>query len=180
MNDSLLLLQLKKETSSSFEVLYKSCFKSVETFIVKNNGTSQDAEDIFQESIIVLLQKVRQPDFVLTSSLKTFVFSISKNLWLKRIRDNKEVRTDVTRLKELINDDSYTDTNEIHIDTSNEHLVHTWMQKITEHCRQILNALYFYREPMETLIQKMGWKNKHTAANQKYKCLEQVKKQAIQ
>jgi hypothetical protein len=30
---------------------------------------------------------------------------------------------------------------------------------------------------MSSLMQKMGWKNKHTAANQQYKCLQQVKKQ---
>jgi hypothetical protein len=25
---------------------------------------------------------------------------------------------------------------------------------------------------------KMGWKNKHTAANQKYKCIEQIKRES--
>jgi len=31
---------------------------------------------------------------------------------------------------------------------------------------------------MESLMIQMGWKNKHTADNQKYKCVQQVKKEA--
>jgi hypothetical protein len=31
--------------------------------------------------------------------------------------------------------------------------------------------------PLEQLMKKMGWKNKHTASNQKYKCIQMLKKQ---
>src|SRR5687768_4001830 len=86
--DNTLLDKLKTEDSSSFKLLYKFYFPSVASFIKQNCGNNEDAEDIFQEAIIVLLQKVRQSDFVLTSSLKTYLYAVAKNLWLKRLRDN--------------------------------------------------------------------------------------------
>jgi RNA polymerase sigma factor (sigma-70 family) len=89
ISDNTLLDKLKAEDNSSFELLYKFYFPTVASYIKQNLGSNQDAEDIFQEAIIVLLQKVRKTDFVLTSSLKTYLYAIAKNLWLKRLRDNK-------------------------------------------------------------------------------------------
>src|SRR3982751_1624531 len=92
--DNTLLDNLKNENNASFEVLYKFHFPSIAAYITQNFGSTDDAEDIFQEAIIVLLQKVRQSDFVLTSSLKTYLFAIAKNLWLKRLRDNNLIPVD--------------------------------------------------------------------------------------
>jgi RNA polymerase sigma factor (sigma-70 family) len=154
-------------------LLYKSYFPSIASYIKQNLGNNEDAEDIFQEAILVLLQKVRDPDFILTSSLKTYLYAICKNLWLKRIRDNK-VKTTTTELS-LINSQSETDHDDLETEKSNEVKVKTWLKKITKNCEYILKALFFYNEPMENLMAKMGWKNKHTASNQKHKCIKQIK-----
>jgi RNA polymerase sigma factor (sigma-70 family) len=165
---------LKKEETASFDVLYKLYFPFVQKHIIQNFGSKEDAEDIFQETVIVLLQKTRSTDFVLTSSLRTYLFAIAKNLWLKRLRNNK--------LKPVDNFDNYQQeseplTFELKTEPTKEEKVTSWLAKITAHCQQILKAIFFYKEPMSTLMQKMGWKNKHTAANQQYKCIQQIKKQ---
>lgn len=174
--DNVLLDQLKTENNSSVELLYKFYFPSVATYIKQNMGNNEDAEDIFQETIIILLQKVRQPDFILTASLKTYLYAISKNLWLKRLRDNKLISVSNELLWENFHNETETFTVELYPKKSKEQQVQNWLQKITENCQRILKALFFYHEPMDSLMLKMGWKNKHTAANQKYKCIKQMKK----
>jgi RNA polymerase sigma factor (sigma-70 family) len=171
ISDNTLLDQLKAEKSSSFELLYKFHFPSVAAYVKQNSGNDEDAEDIFQETIIVLLQKVRQPDFVLTSSLKTYLYAVAKNLWLKRLRDNKIKIVD----GEFSLTTYGTEIIEFEPEKSQEEKVENWLQKITRNCQNILKALFFYEEPMENLMTKMGWKNKHTASNQKYKCIQQIK-----
>ncbi|HEY1201337.1 MAG TPA: sigma-70 family RNA polymerase sigma factor [Niastella sp.] len=173
-SDDTLIDKLKKEESASFGLLYKLYFPTIASFIKQNSGSEQDAEDLFQETIIVLLNKVRQPEFVLTSSLKTYLFSISKNIWLKRLRDNKPavVLTDDHILLETPDLLPQQEEN-----TNNEKVV-TWLQKITIHCQRILNAIFYLNEPIDNLMIKMGWKNKHTATNQKYKCIEQMRKES--
>ena len=89
VTDDILLVQLKTGDNASFQLLYKFYFPSVASYVKQNMGNTEDAEDIFQEAILVLLQKVRQPDFILTSALKTYLYAIAKNLWLKRLRKNK-------------------------------------------------------------------------------------------
>jgi RNA polymerase sigma factor (sigma-70 family) len=171
--DSTLLDKLKTESSASFNLLYKFYFPSIAAYIKQNLGSNDDAEDIFQEAIIVLLQKVRQPDFVLTSSLKTYLYAVARNLWLKRLRDNK-IRIVDDELS-LATCKTETEIFELEPEKSNEEKIENWLQKITRNCQNILKALFFYEEPMESLMVKMGWKNKHTASNQKHKCIQQMK-----
>ena len=171
--DNTLLDQLKAEESSSFELLYKFYFPSIASYIIGNSGNKEDAEDIFQEAIIVVLQKVRQPDFVLTSSFKTYLYAVAKHLWLKRLRDNKINIID--NGLSLTVYETETEAFELEAEKSKEEKIDNWLQKITRNCQNILKALFFYEEPMSSLMVKMGWKNKHTASNQKHKCIQQIK-----
>lgn len=170
-SDTHLLEQLRGEELISFEVLYKFYFPVVASFVRTNSGSTEDAEDIFQETMAVLLHRVRQPDFILTASLKTYVFAIARNLWLKRLRDAR--RISLTDMERLETEPFELDDNE---PSTHEAKVTRWLAKITEHCQRLLKSIFFYGQPMEDLMKKMGWKNKHTAANQQYKCIQQIKK----
>jgi RNA polymerase sigma factor (sigma-70 family) len=172
LSDDTLIDKLKKEESASFGLLYKLYFPTIASFIKQNSGSDQDAEDIFQETIIVLLNKVRQPEFALTASLKTYLFSISKNLWLKKLRNHKQAV--------IVADPAMLEAQDLlpEEESADKEKVVTWFQKITAHCQRILKAIFFLNEPMDNLMIKMGWKNKHTATNQKYKCIEQIRKES--
>lgn len=174
MTENAILEQLKTEKDASFELLYKFYFPSVALYIRQNMGKTEDAEDIFQEAIIILLQKIRQPDFVLTSSLKTYLYAISKNLWLKHLRDNHMITVEDIELV-LPEEDNYSI--EVFPEKSNYEKVTSWLTLITENCQYILKAIFFYREPLDSVMKKMNWKNKHTAANQQYKCIQQLKRE---
>ena len=173
ITDSVLIANLRLNDNTSYKLLYNYYFPSVLKMVRQNSGRTEDAEDIFQESIIVLSNNIKQPDFELTSSLKTYLYSISRNLWLKKQRNNRRLLIDENAGTPFIAEPQYLETE---IEHSNEEKVRTWLSRITMHCQQLLKAIFFYQEPMENLIDKMGWKNKHSASNQKYKCIEQVKK----
>ena len=176
ISDNDLVQQLKTEKSASFELIYKFYFPSVSNYVKKNMGNEDDAKDIFQEAIIVLLQKVRKTDFILTSSLKTYLYAIAKNLWLKRLRDNKLISMLDFEEKYAGNEIQTTDF-EVNTILTKEEKVANWLTKITTYCQNILKAIFYYNEAMDSLMKKMGWKNKHVAANQQYKCIQQVKKE---
>ncbi len=174
VSDYSLLNQLKNEDNAAFALLYKFYFPSIAGYVKKNHGHETDAEDVFQEAIIVLLKKVRQTDFILSSSLKTYLFAIAKNVWLKKLRNNKMISVDNFEKYQSIHD---TFDVELKPEPSQDAKLGAWLKKITTNCQRILKALFFYRKPMSDVMQQMGWKNKHTAANQQYKCIQQVKKQ---
>lgn len=174
ISDETLLNRLREGENASFEVLYSSFFPAVLAYVTRNGGNRADAEDIFQEVVMVLLQKIRRPEFILTSSLRTYLFAINRNIWLKRLRDKKEINVADISLYQAA---SCTFETEIMPEPAREEKLHAWLTKITKNCQRILKAIFFYHEPIENLMQKMSWKNRHSAANQQYKCLQQLRKE---
>lgn len=170
--DQELIRSIKAGENHLLETFYKKNFPIIAHYIKQNNGNKEDAQDVFQESIIILVSKVKDPDFILTSALSTYLFSISKNIWLKYLRDNKFINAE--QFDNNQHDiESSTEENEA---LNYENKVLSWLHLITKHCQRILKAMFFYNQPIEKLMIKMGWKNKHTASNQKYKCIQQLKK----
>ncbi|WP_338868252.1 sigma-70 family RNA polymerase sigma factor [Spirosoma sp. SC4-14] len=169
-DDSTLLVNIQLRERVAYEFLYRYIYPSIARYVQKNNGNRADAEDLFQETLLALVENVKQPGFQLRSSLKTYLFSIARNLWLKRLRQQQP---------DLIDDfspfESLTDTLP---NDSREGLLTNWLSKVSPMCRLLLKALFYENQPIAQLMLRMGWKNKHTADNQKYKCVQQIRKVA--
>lgn len=172
-SDLSLIKELQCDNKDAYEILYLKFFPVIASYIKQNSGNDEDAQDVFQETIIVLFEKVKHPDFVLTSSLSTYLFAISKNIWLKHLRNQKFVVTD--QFDETSHHNAELLVHE-EVEVNLVENVDSWLNKITKHCQHILRALFFYNQSIETLMGIMGWKNRHTADNQKYKCIQQLKK----
>ena len=167
---------LKSKDNKAYEILYKFYYPSVKNFITKNNGCEDDAQDIFQETILVLLEKVPKEDFNLTSSLKTYIFAISSNLWLKRLRDgSKIVKTELDVYEKYLTDYEEAESDVSHANTNR--LVRVF-KIMTNKCITLLKAIFYDEKNIDTITKDYGYTNKHNAQNQKYKCLEQARKGA--
>jgi len=174
--DNILIQSIKCKSNEAFALLYEEYFPFVRAYVTRNSGKLEDAEDVFQDTMVILLQKVNQKNFTLTSSLKTYFIAIAKNQWLKRSRDNRLLPVESM---EKYQPGTAACPVEMRPEKTNEEKMNVWLSKITANCQRILKALFFYREPIERIAKKMGWKNKHTAANQKYKCIEQVRRERL-
>ncbi|MBC9915124.1 RNA polymerase sigma factor [Chitinophaga varians] len=173
LTDQDLILQLKTGDRQATAVIYQRYFPMVAAYVQQNSGHAADAEDVFQEVMLVLIQKIQAPDFVLTASLKTYLYAIARNSWCKRLRDNHLLLPGT----DLPEDAGMPD---LFPEPPATAQLQGWLARITDNCKRILKALFFYQQPMALLAQKMGWKNKHTADNQKYKCLQQLRKAALE
>ena len=83
MNDQEILVRLKQGDENTLDLLYKQHYRMIIKLIVKNNGSEEEAKDIYQESLIVLWQKAKSENFILTSKISTYLYSICLNLWRK-------------------------------------------------------------------------------------------------
>lgn len=61
-------------------------FSVVKKYILKNSGSKHEAEDIFQEALIIFCRKVNEPQFELRCSINTYIFSVCKLLWLDELK----------------------------------------------------------------------------------------------
>ena len=97
-SDTELLEGLRRGTNDVVSYIYKSSFPSILHLILANNGTEDEAKDIFQEAVMVLYDKVLQHDFVLRSKISTFLYAVCRRLWLKQLR-KRDHTVNLTRKK---------------------------------------------------------------------------------
>lgn len=173
--DQILLEGVVNNDSKSLEKIYKLYFNAIQTFIINNNGNYDDARDVFQEAVIALYEKAKSGNFVLTSQLQTYIYSICKRLWLKRLsklnqyslplKDNMEeeiaVEDDLQRL---------SDKN-VAFD-----IMERTLNSIGDPCKSLLTAFYIDKKNMTEIAALFGYTNPENAKTQKYKCLMRLKK----
>ncbi len=58
-------------------------------WVLNNSGSAADARDIFQEAVLVMFEKSRQPDFVLTCPLGALLYLFYSRKWIDRLREKK-------------------------------------------------------------------------------------------
>ncbi|WP_298544820.1 sigma-70 family RNA polymerase sigma factor [uncultured Aquimarina sp.] len=69
---------------------YKKYLPQVKSFILKNSGSEKDAEDIFQDAMVFIYEKLTDDSLQLTSSLGTYTYSVCRNMWMNSLRKNKK------------------------------------------------------------------------------------------
>ena len=173
-NEQALLKGLANNDSRAIDTIYKDNFNMVQSFILHNNGSYDDARDIFQEAIIALYEKAQSSSFVLTCQIKTYIYSICKRLWLKRLHQIGRFTNQVDGLDENI---PVEEDLEIHEKRNAEFVImDRAMNSLGEPCKGLLEGYYLKKMGMQELAEAFGYTNADNAKNQKYKCLMRLKK----
>jgi RNA polymerase sigma factor (sigma-70 family) len=174
MNDLALIEGLKQNDNAAYQQLYVHYYAVTERLVLQNSGTADDAKDIFQETILILHHKAQQENLLLTSSLKTFIYSISRNLWLKELREKRKLNF------HFVDEPDESAEQKIISQETKRNLLQklgSAFYKMTAHCKTLLISMFVKKKSIATIAIESGYKNIHTAQNQKYKCLEQARKE---
>lgn len=156
----------------SYQHFYTNYFPSIRKYILSNSGNQEDAEDIFQETMIVFIKKLKRDDFELTASVKTYLIAISKNLWLKQLRERKKMRL-TNEIPPLL-DEQVDDI--IEQERNNSEKILYAMAKMTSHCKKLITDIFFRGKVIEEIQKEYGYTTRHNATNQKHKCIQQARK----
>lgn len=169
-----LVKRLGKNDQAAAEIIYKRNFGMVQSFIINNNGTSDDAKDIFQEAMIVLYENARSPSFELNCLIKTYVYSVARRLWLKKLQQSKRFSGDVDNVAEIVPVENDLESHEQR--NADFKLMESAMMSLGEPCKSLLEAYYLDKKNMTDIAGSFGYTNADNAKNQKYKCLMRLKK----
>jgi len=105
LSEEALIKGFREGQSEALKTMYRKHYPSVERFVCKHNGNSEDAKDIFQDALLVTFQKVTSPDFTLTCRLGSFVFAVASRMWLKMLRDERPIALQTTHQIDDIEDE---------------------------------------------------------------------------
>lgn len=161
----------KDSTDRAIRHLYKTCHPLVLNMITKNKGNREDAADVFQESVIVLYEQIREGKFRGDSSLKTFIYSVARNLWLKNLKRKKSFFTDTDDTRFEISEKGFL---EINIDLEKEDKINRAIAKLGNDCKEVLTDYYYNNLTSKEIMEKFGLGSEQAAKNKKYRCMQSL------
>ena len=169
-----LLKGLAEGDKRAIEIIYKDHFNTIQALIINNNGSADDAKDIFQEALIVLYEKVRSGSFELNCQIKTYLYSVSKRLWLKKLSISN-------RFVSAAEDPESAYPVEVELEEHEKRnaefdIMEKAIAGLGEPCKSLLEAYYLKKQNMQVIAASFGYTNADNAKNQKYKCLLRLKK----
>ena len=175
-DNSNILKSLRSDNQSvrnrMLETIYVEYYPVIKSYIADNNGNAKDAEDVFQDAIVVFYQKARNVDFTLNCTVKTYLYSICKNLWLNKLRVN-------SRYSNLDDQIGYmpisADTLALATIDERYSMVQKHFGRMGQKCKEVLYNFYFHRMSMHSIAQELNFANEQVAKNKKSRCLKKLK-----
>ncbi|MBI1306689.1 MAG: sigma-70 family RNA polymerase sigma factor [Bacteroidetes bacterium] len=167
-SDSQLVDEIKAGNEDALMSMYKMFYSMVKSFILKNNGTEDEVEDVFQDSLIAVWRNVNKPGFTLTVKMSTYLMAIVKNLWFKQLKKKTRFTVvDESYQEKIMADDISTD----HLDHS---LIHEMVANLDDTCKRLLGYFYFDGLENKIIAEKMGFANTDTVKSKKYQCFKKL------
>lgn len=178
MDDLRLLAALRNEESWAFDWIYKHAYRRAATMVLDRYGQESDAEDMFQEALFVLLKKLQMPGFQLTSSLVTYLCSVTRNLWLYKSRNiHREVKAgDITVFEKNENtgEDEHQMVEDRQESESRYAAALSALDRLGDDCRQIILRSYYDNQPDRDIATLLGFAVDYVKVK-RHRCMSQLK-----
>ena len=177
--DDALIAAIRGGDERALAHLYRLHWPMVSHFVLQNSGSEDDAQDVYQEGVMVFYDKVRDGSLELSCQIKTYLYAVCRRLWLKRLTSRSRFGV------RLLDDEEHgpylntgaeddllaAEEQDRRFATMSEALAH-----LGEPCRSLLEGFYLHDKSMQDLTAEFGYTNADNAKNQKYKCLVRLKK----
>jgi RNA polymerase sigma factor (sigma-70 family) len=173
--DDEILTGLTQEDEKIIRYIFDEHFNTIKSFILRNNGTYEDAEDVFQDAMVIIYQKARDRELNLECSFKTFLYSVSRHIWLQKLEKNRinpAYIGDIENFIELSDEMMYDlyDEDRERVKIFQQHFL-----ALGEDCQKLLR-LFMKKIPLSEIMKIMGYKSVKYTKTRKFLCKEKLKK----
>jgi RNA polymerase sigma factor (sigma-70 family) len=162
-----------RELNKAILFLYQQYSGITSSFIIGYGGSRQDAEDVFQETVVSFIEIVKKGKYRMEASIKTFLVSVAKNIWLNEVK-KRERSGQRDKLFESNRDQTEADVSDHISDLEKKRQLRDLVYQLGEPCRKILLLFYYENLSMKEIVDHLPYENEQVVRNKKYKCLQQL------
>ena len=153
--------------------LCEKYFYVLSSYIEQNQGSREDAEDIFQEVVLTFIELVRKNKFRGESSVKTFLFAVNRNIWFNELKKRgRQLKRDEKFTIGLPNTDSGIDR--IISGREARQQIFEIIESLGEVCKKILLAFYYENLSISEILSQLDYQNEQVVRNKKAKCMKSL------
>lgn len=175
-----LINAIKCNNAIALRELYVSNYPKIEALVLKNNGSTDDAKDIYQEAFIALWNNVKNNAFTPTngSALDGYLYTIAKNKWMDIVRSKQFKKTQTLTPERIafLNKEEDNDFNEIENKKLNKAM--EAFKNLGQPCKQLLTTFYFDKKSLRDIAVELSL-DEASVRNKKYRCMEKLRNQVL-
>lgn len=162
----------RSSINNVFRYLYNAHYLAIVKFVVANKGTESDAADNFQQSLLVLFDQIKTGRFKGKSSIKTYLYAINRNLWLKELLKKNHENSSLEQLPDMVADSGNF---EEAINFSTKKLTLSYLlEQLGDGCKQVLTDFYYRGLSIKEIADNFSLSNEDSAKNKKYRCMKKL------
>jgi len=174
--DQALIEGIRKHESPILEHVYETYYPIIESYIVHNQGSRDQARDVFQDAMMVIYHKIRSGHLELSCKFGTYLYAICKNMW---VQERKKYLHRIEILKKqpmMVNDPGPAEDPLLqkHLET----LFNKHFGELSSDCQKIL-SMFFNHFSIEEIRAAMNYKDLHHTADRKYRCKKSLIKRIV-
>ena len=151
--------------------LYKEILPRIKKMILKNNGTNDDAKDIFQDTVLIFYNQVKLNKFNEDKDIGGFMYTVARNLWINKAKKaNKFVQVNDTETWESADVDALDGL----ISREKTLAIEEVMNQIGEECKKLLKYSIYEKMSLKEIAEKMGYSSEGVAKTYNYRCKQKL------
>ncbi len=155
--------------------IYEDCFPMIEKMVMNSGGVSEQAEDIFQDAMIVAYRKIVSGKFELRCKFSTYLYAVSKKIWTQEKRKNRRRHVTLDSNTDLVEEPEYffDENNLKQVEIIGKHF-----SELSPDCQKILK-MHFNKVSICEIQRVMGYDSPHYAMDRKYRCKKSLMKRIM-
>jgi|SRR6185312_11789015 len=162
-----------KDLNDAIRSIYRQHSEAVSSFIIHYGGSEQDADDIFQETVVAFIDIVKKGKYRMEASIRTFLASIARNYWFNELKKRgRSGHRD--RQFEMGRDQDEADVSQHMAELERKRQLRELVEQLGESCRKVLLLFYYENLSMKEIVNHLPYENEQVVRNKKYKCLQQL------
>jgi DNA-directed RNA polymerase specialized sigma24 family protein len=164
MAEHIPLLKSAADREAFFIGLYKKAFPAVARHVSRMGGSLPQAQDIFQDALVIYYEKLQASADNVRVSEKAYLLGIAKHLWSQAYKADSKNQPLAGVDFEAVADER----------PATQKLMH-YLETAGQKCMELLKAYYYDHLPAGDVATLFGYSGVRSATVAKYKCLEKVR-----
>ena len=169
---SSIIRDCQKKKNGSERKLYEYFFSMIAKLVLSNSGTNEDVEEVFQDAAFVLFNKCKKGELVLSCKLKTYLYSVCRNIWLKSLNQKRVSTVSIQDHEDFVAIDA-SFFKQLQLSEERQTML-TLIGQLGADCQKLLYLFYYEQLKMKEIARLMPFANDQVARNKKVKCLKQL------
>lgn len=162
----------KAQRDKALDAIYQNNREKTCSYVLGNNGSIDEAKDVFQEAMIAFYENVRDGKFKGESTISTYLYSIAKFKWLNQIKKNN-IRSG--HHEKVTRDEFSEGPLATIIEGEKKKGVLELLAQLGETCKQLLIENLYHNASMKEIAESGAFSSEQIVRNKKYKCLQKLK-----